>query len=94
VADTDFAIFLVLMIAWFIGRVLLRSWIGARLKAGTMTPSTALFALIASFAVLPLLAIPSRQSPNEIAFLVAAASAIFLIGVVVARFAESRMKRP
>jgi hypothetical protein len=94
VGDAEFTIFLALMVAWFIARVFLRSWVRSRLQAGTMTQGTALFILIASFSVLPLLAIPSRQSPNEVAFLIFAACAIFLIGFVASRFAESRTNRP
>ena len=88
-ADSEVVIFVALTAVWFVGRIVLRSYVRRRLQEGTMTQGTALFALIASFAVLPLLAIPWRRSPTEIAFLVFTACAIFLIAVVAARFAGS-----
>jgi hypothetical protein len=91
-------LFVGLAIAWFTMRVLAQRWVRSRLAAGTISMDAALFVSAATFAVLPLLVLPFRHSPSDIALFVALSAALFLgqlaLTKVLLRFVKGRQQPP
>ena len=83
--NADTVLFVGLVIAWMVLRVGTRSWVERRLKTGAISANGALYLQAATFAVLPLFAIPWRNSLSDIAVLVGLSVALFFIQVVVMR---------
>ena len=71
-------LFIGLAFAWFAMRLATQRWVRRRLEAGTISTDAALFIHAGTFAVLPLLALPFRNSPSDIALFVALSAGLFL----------------
>ena len=74
----DNILFVVIVIAWLALRVGTRVWLRRNLASGAISADGALFVHAATFAVIPLLALPWHHSPSEIALLVALSALLFL----------------
>ncbi|MGI8929079.1 MAG: hypothetical protein ACR2H0_06415 [Candidatus Limnocylindrales bacterium] len=74
----DDVLFIGLAFVWLAVCVVTQRWAQRRLAAGAISMDTALFVHAGTFAVLPLLALPSRHSASDIALFVALSAALFL----------------
>ena len=81
----DNILFVVIVVAWLALRVGTRVWLRRKLASGAISADGALFVHAATFAVIPLLALPWRHSPSEIALLVAMSAMLFLGQLTFAR---------
>ena len=76
--NAEDVLFIGLAFVWLAMRVATQRWVRRRLAAGTISTDAALFVHAGTFAVLPLLALPFRHSPSDIALFVALSAALFL----------------
>jgi hypothetical protein len=67
-----------LVVVWFAVRMVTQRWAARRVQLGTMSIDAALFLNAATFATIPLLALPFRHSPSDIALLVGLSAFMFL----------------
>lgn len=81
--DIGLAVFVTLAAIWLFARIALRRRIRTWVESGRLTVRQAGVIYAASFAVLPLLALPWRNSPVDIAVLLAAAAVLFVGGVTI-----------
>jgi hypothetical protein len=76
--NAEDVLFIGLAFAWFAMRLVTQRWVRRRLETGAISMDAALFVHAATFAVLPLLALPFRHSPSDIALFVALSALLFL----------------
>ncbi len=76
--NADDILFIGLAFVWLVVRLVTQRWVRRRLEAGAISMDAALFIHAATFAVLPLLALPFRHSPSDIALFVALSALLFL----------------
>jgi hypothetical protein len=92
--STEDVLFIGLAFAWFAMRLATQRWVRRRLEAGTISADAAIFVHAATYAVLPLLALPFRHSPSDIALFVAMSAVLFLgqltLIKLMVRFAKGR----
>jgi drug/metabolite transporter (DMT)-like permease len=93
VTPFEAALFVALAIAWIVGRIVLRRWVTQRLRVGLITPLQAVLMLAASFAVLPLVALPWRHAPLEILALLVIGAAMFLVSALFGYLALTRAEK-
>ena len=81
------ALFIALVVAWLALRFATRRWIGRHIANGTITMDRALQLHAATWALIPLIALPWASSMQGVGLLVALSIGMFVVQALAMRYA-------